>query len=60
MGLRRLLAEYAEAGLRRVDHRFYPGGRHEMFNETNRKEVGLDLIDWLHKSLSFPSNPASG
>ena len=59
-GLRRLLAEYDAAGLHRVDHRFYPGGRHEMFNETNRKEVGSDLIDWLQQSVSMSAEPASG
>lgn len=25
----------------------YPGGRHEMFNETNRDEVLADLVRWL-------------
>ncbi len=46
-GLRRLMAAYETAGLRRVEHRFYPGGRHEIFNETNRDEVTADLIAWL-------------
>ncbi|HSN98972.1 MAG TPA: alpha/beta hydrolase [Candidatus Nanopelagicales bacterium] len=35
------------AGLRRVEHRIYPGGRHEMLNETNRDEVVRDLLAWL-------------
>ncbi len=59
-GLRRLLAAYDAAGLRRVDHRFYPGGRHEMFNETNRKEAGSDLIDWLQQSVSGSADSAYG
>lgn len=25
----------------------YPGARHELLNETNRDEVGADLIDWF-------------
>ena len=29
--------------------RLYPGGRHEMFNETNRDEVCADLIGWLNE-----------
>lgn len=27
--------------------KLYPGGRHEMFNETNRDEVMADLVSWL-------------
>jgi alpha-beta hydrolase superfamily lysophospholipase len=46
-GLERLLGLYRAAGLRRVTHRFYPGGRHEMLNETNRAEVTADLQSWL-------------
>jgi alpha-beta hydrolase superfamily lysophospholipase len=30
-----------------VTHRFYPDGRHEMLNETNRDEVTRDLLAWL-------------
>ena len=42
-----LLAAYRRLGLSAVSHKFYPGGRHEMFNETNRAEVVADLISWL-------------
>jgi len=45
--LDQLLGAYRRAGLRSVTHRFYPGGRHEMLNETNRDEVTRDLIAWL-------------
>jgi alpha-beta hydrolase superfamily lysophospholipase len=41
-----LLDRYRAAGLD-VTTRLYPGGRHEMFNETNRDEVVADLIAWL-------------
>ena len=34
-----------EAGVEDVTLRLYPGGRHEMHNETNREEVFQDLID---------------
>jgi len=30
-----------------VTLRVYPGGRHEMLNETNRAEVVADLLAWL-------------
>ncbi len=46
-GLEKLLGRYQKAGLKRVSHRFYPGGRHEMFNETSRAEVVKDLLSWL-------------
>jgi alpha-beta hydrolase superfamily lysophospholipase len=43
-----LIESYRNAGLSHIDHRVYPGGRHEMFNETNRAEVTADLIAWLN------------
>jgi alpha-beta hydrolase superfamily lysophospholipase len=45
--LEQLLSAYARAGVTDVTHRFYPGGRHEMLNETNRDAVTQDLIAWL-------------
>jgi alpha-beta hydrolase superfamily lysophospholipase len=30
----------------------YPGGRHEMFNETNRDEVLADLVRWLDSRVA--------
>ena len=49
-GLKRLLTAY-RAQLSNVDYRLYPGGRHEMLNETNRDEVVADLIAWLKQAL---------
>jgi len=40
---------YREAGLGDVTVRVYPGGRHEMLNETNRTEVVADLAAWLER-----------
>ena len=42
----------SEAGVRDVETQFYPGGRHEMFNETNRDEVIANLIAWLNRITS--------
>jgi alpha-beta hydrolase superfamily lysophospholipase len=50
-GIERLVAAYDKAGLERVVKRLYPGGRHEMFNETNRDEVVRDLVAWLDATL---------
>ena len=43
-----LVARYRAAGLD-VTARYYDGGRHEMFNETNRDEVVAELIAWLNR-----------
>lgn len=50
-------AEGAEFWLRssRIEDltvKVYPGGRHEMFNETNKDEVLADLWQWLGARLS--------
>ncbi|MEQ1753840.1 MAG: alpha/beta hydrolase [Micropepsaceae bacterium] len=42
-----LVDRYRAAGVRDVQSRFYPGGRHEMLNETNRAQVLADLKAWL-------------
>ena len=45
--LHRLLMAFTQAGVRAPEVRWYPGGRHEMFNETNRDEVVSDMLNWL-------------
>jgi alpha-beta hydrolase superfamily lysophospholipase len=45
--LDQLLGAYRRAGVVDVTHTFYPGGRHETLNETNRAEVTRDLLAWL-------------
>jgi alpha-beta hydrolase superfamily lysophospholipase len=30
----------------------YPEARHELFNETNRKEVIADMIAWIKSRLA--------
>ena len=47
-----LLGAYRRAGLGRVEHKYYPGGRHEMLKETNRDEVTADLLAWLESVVS--------
>jgi alpha-beta hydrolase superfamily lysophospholipase len=50
---RGLVESLEAAGFGPIDHRVYAGGRHEMFNETNRDEVTADLIGWLN--AQFPA-----
>ena len=38
---------YHDAGLADVTVKLYPGGRHEILNETNRDEVTADIVAWL-------------
>jgi alpha-beta hydrolase superfamily lysophospholipase len=45
------LADYGAAGVSKLEHRFYPEARHELFNETNRDEVTADLLEWLKQRL---------
>lgn len=42
-----LVKAYAELGLTDVTYLGYEGGRHELFNETNRDVVLADLVAWL-------------
>jgi alpha-beta hydrolase superfamily lysophospholipase len=46
-GGRALSDHYRGLGVVDVTFRSYPGGRHELFNETNRDEVIADVIGWL-------------
>jgi alpha-beta hydrolase superfamily lysophospholipase len=46
-GLHVLIDRYRDAGLRDVSFDFYPGGRHEMLNEINRRDVQTSLLGWI-------------
>ncbi len=46
-----LVDRYRAAGLTDLTVRVWPGARHEIFNETNRFEVIVDLVDWLDSKL---------
>lgn len=50
-GVKKLVANLRAQGLTQVTDHLYPGGRHEMFNETNREEVTADLLSWLARVL---------
>ena len=50
-GVAQLLGAYRAAGLTNVTHKFYPGARHELLNETNRDEVTADVLAWLDDVL---------
>ena len=50
-GVRDTLNLFTSAGLTNVTHKFYAGGRHEMFNETNRDEVERDVVAFLDRTF---------
>jgi alpha-beta hydrolase superfamily lysophospholipase len=50
--LKPLAERYRAAGIANVSEKYYPDGRHEMLNETNRDEVLRDLLSWLRKTIA--------
>lgn len=51
-GISELAEHYESTGHRALTTRIYPGGRHEMFNETNRDEFSSDLLRWIEATLA--------
>lgn len=47
-----LVERYRAAGIRDIETDFYPGGRHEMLNETNRDEVVAKLKAWIERVIA--------
>jgi alpha-beta hydrolase superfamily lysophospholipase len=54
-GVRVLLDRYRGAGLASIAHDFYPGGRHEMLHELNRRDVITNLLVWISGILKRAS-----
>ena len=50
--LKPVAERYRAAGITNVSEKYYPEGRHEMLNETNRDEVMRDLASWLQKTTA--------
>ena len=53
-GVRVLIERYRSAGITSIAHDFYPGGRHEMLHELNRREVFTNLLGWISGILERP------
>lgn len=51
VGVDRAYKAFCKAGLHDVKIRLYPGGRHEMLNETNHEEVYKDILDWINEKI---------
>lgn len=50
-GVNTVADQFTQAGVEDVTVRLYPDARHEILNETNRKEVWADLIAWLNEKM---------
>ena len=50
-GVEKVARWFREAGVKEVQIKLYPGGRHEMLNETNKEEVWQDTLTWLEDHL---------
>ena len=58
-GVEQVVRMFQDAGCRDLSLHLYPGARHELFHEQNRREVWDDLLDWLEDRLP-PSGPLDG
>lgn len=46
-GVLKVVETYQKLGIQQLQYQLYPGGRHEMLNETNRQEVYQDILQWI-------------
>lgn len=46
-GVKKVFGFFRDAGVKDLTIKLYPGGRHEMHNETNRDEVFHDVAAWI-------------
>ncbi|MCI8594828.1 MAG: alpha/beta hydrolase [Oscillospiraceae bacterium] len=50
-GVEKVYEMYRKAGVRDLKLKLYPGGRHEIINETNKQEVYADMLAWLEEHM---------
>lgn len=50
-GVQTVASLLRDAGVEDVTLKLYPDGRHEMLNETNRKEVYADVLAWCNAHI---------
>ena len=51
-GVKKVAKNYKKSGIKDLTLKIYKGGRHEMLNEVNRKEVQQDLLNWLNSKIA--------
>lgn len=52
-GVTEVYTRYKKAGLNDLELKLYPGGRHELLNETNKNEVYQFIQQWLDARLKL-------
>ncbi|OHX12108.1 lysophospholipase [Chromobacterium sphagni] len=57
LALGQLEIRYRDAGVLDLQSKAYPGGRHEMLNESNRAEVEGDILAWLARVVPADCAP---
>ena len=50
-GVQRAIESLKAVGVQNIQHKFYPGARHELLMELNRDEVFADIAAWLNDQL---------
>lgn len=50
-GVRKAYDSLKAAGLENIELKMYEGGRHELLNETNRREVMEDICGWIQRTV---------
>lgn len=50
-GVKRAFDAFCRCGMRDVQMKLYPNGRHEMHNEINKNAVYSDVISWIFEKL---------
>lgn len=46
-GVKKAYEDFCKAGMEKVSIKLYPGGRHEILNETNKIQVYEDIYPWI-------------
>lgn len=50
-GVKKAYKLFCDSGMQDVYMKLYPGGRHEMLNESNRAEVFSDILSWIKAKI---------
>ncbi len=59
-GVKRVCRMYREAGIRDLTCKLYENDRHEILNETDRRQVYVDLYQWMQSRIDGGSRKEAG
>jgi alpha-beta hydrolase superfamily lysophospholipase len=52
-GVLKAISQYRKNGIKNIEYTFFPEGRHETLNETNKEEVYHIILTWILKQLTI-------